>query len=274
MNSKRFISHIASAAVIALAATLALATAPADAQQPADDDGEANEDLAIEQMPVPDDVVVVYRGVLQNTDGDPVSGVFPLDFHLYRGDMSADSIWSETHFVSVVDGRYQVRLGAQNPLAEHLLEGERWLGIELRGETEILRDRLTVERPASRAETEEFEEGSRVSYADVAERAAEAERARVAQTARTLDGLTAEEIEQKADLALRRLGEHVADPDAHQAVTGPSVGSRVTTAGEEVGGSGGTSYEIRCPDGQVAVGIKGGAGRVVDSITLLCSPLE
>lgn len=278
MKSKHLLAVVVSASIaVAAGGALQLVSAPATAQEDTEGDGADGDDRqqpSVDEVPAPDDVVVIYRGVLQNEQGEPVSGVFPLNFQLYRGNMSADSIWSERHFVSVVDGRYQVRLGTRAPLARHLLEGDRWLGVELDGEHELLRDRLLVQRPGDGEGAEEVDEDSRVSYADVAERAAEAERARVAETAMSLDGLTADDLEEQSELAIQRLGEHVADPDAHQAAGGPTVGDTVTSAGEEVGGSGGSSYEMNCPDGYVVTGIRGGAGRVVDSITLLCSPLE
>ena len=65
----------------------------------------------LEQMHRDDGVKVIYQGVLQNEQGDPVSGVLPLTFHLYRGEASAEPMWSEDHYVSVIDGRYQVPLG-------------------------------------------------------------------------------------------------------------------------------------------------------------------
>ena len=238
-----------------------------------EDTGDAANDGEPDAVPVPDGIAVVYRGVLQNEAGQPVSGVFPLTFRLYRGAMSAQPLWSEDHFISVVDGRYQVTLGESSPLREHLLSGERWIGIELDGQDEILRDQIIVESPGG-SDVAEPDSRQRLSHADVADRAAEAERARIAENAEALDGMTAEEIEDMANLAMQRLGEHIADPDAHAATSGPTIGSPARTADDEAGGTGGTSYEINCPDGHVATGIKGGAGRLVDSITLICSPLE
>lgn len=235
---------------------------------------EETPESTIDEMPAADSVVVIYRGVLESDQGKPVSGVFPLTFNLYRGSMSADPLWSERHFVSVVDGRYQLALGHQSALREHLLQGERWLGITLDDEDELLRDRIVVDRPGDDEDTDQDAPDSRVSHADVAERATEAERARIAENALALDGMTAQEIEDKADLAMRRLGEHIADPTAHQAVTGPRVGARTTTLDERAGGSGGSPYDIRCPENHVVTGIQGSAGRVVDSITVICSPLE
>lgn len=257
------------AALCVAAFTFYAPTSGAGAEERPDDAAE----IDIEPLPGADSIAIVYQGTLQNEDGDPVSAILPLSFHLYRGSMSATPMWSETHFVSVVDGRYQVPLGYQSELREHLIDGERWLGIELDGETEILRDRLEVRRPDG-DESKDIEAGQRVSHADVADRAVEAERARLADNALALDGMTAEDIEDTAELALRRLGEHIADPDAHQAVTGPAVGGRTRILDERAGGSGGSPYDIRCPEDHVVVGIEGNAGRVVDNITIICSPLE
>ena len=266
--------------LLAVAATILVATAglylfsadvladerPASANEEEEAHGEDEAD-ELQARPAADGVLVNYHGTLQNQEGQPVSGVFPLTFHLYRGSMSAEPVWSEAHFVSVVDGRYQVPLGARTALGEHLLRGERWVGIELDGETEILRDRINIERPDDGLD-EDSEPGSDVSHSGVAERAL------MADDAMALDGMTAEEIEDMANLAMRRLGEHIADPDAHDAVKGPRIGSPSRAADEQAGGSGGSPYDIRCPDGHVVTGITGGAGRLVDNITVVCSPLE
>ena len=144
------------------------------------------------------------------------------------------------------------------------------MGVELQGEDEILRDRITVDSPGEDGTAEIDGEDSR---ADVAERAAEAERARVAENAEMLDGMTLDELDEKIDGVVDQLNEHIADPDPHPA-TGATVGETRRSADDEAGGTGGTSYEITCPEGYVATGIQGGAGRVVDSITVLCSPLD
>ena len=43
---------------------------------------------------------------------------------------------------------------------------------------------------------------------------------------------------------------------------------------EQVGGTGGNPYTLQCPPGHVVTGIKGGAAAYLDSISLICSPLE
>ena len=41
-----------------------------------------------------------------------------------------------------------------------------------------------------------------------------------------------------------------------------------------VGGAGGTPFEMICPPGMVAVGIRGGAGIYIDNFQVVCAPLE
>ena len=41
-----------------------------------------------------------------------------------------------------------------------------------------------------------------------------------------------------------------------------------------IGGAGGTPFEMICPPGSVAVGIRGGAGIYIDNFELVCAPLE
>ena len=218
-----------------------------------------------------DAVLVIYQGLLQDKDGDPVSGVFPFQFHLYRSGMSALPLWSETHYVSVIDGTYQVPLGSTEPLAHRLLSGQRWIGVELLGEGEILRDQILIRPPESSQSGRALAQA--LSHADSSDFALEAQRARVADNALALDGMTAQEIENLANLALQRLGEHIADPHAHSATARYRIGSDRRTM-DSVGGRGGSPYDVRCPPGHVVTGIEGGAGRLVDSLSIICSPLE
>jgi hypothetical protein len=43
---------------------------------------------------------------------------------------------------------------------------------------------------------------------------------------------------------------------------------------ESIGGQGGGPYDVRCPPGFVVTGIEGAAGRVIDSIRIVCSPMQ
>lgn len=46
------------------------------------------------------------------------------------------------------------------------------------------------------------------------------------------------------------------------------------TRGDEIGGTGGTAFDIRCNNDEVVRGISGTAGAAIDSVAVLCSPLE
>lgn len=248
----------------------ALAAPPADAR-PADASG----------------IIVDYEGRLHDEAGKPISGVFALVFKLYDEENAAKAVWSEKHYVAVVDGAYRVPLGTRRVLEEDAVPPTPWIGVELDGEAELLRDRLRVggeddkdsqaAGDAISAETRKLLEQARsnkdLAFADIAERAVQADRANVAKRAEALGDLSAEEIEDLANLALERLGDHIADPDAHQATGGIRVGDSRREL-EPVGGTGGTRYERNCPPGHVVTGIRGGAGRLLDSITLICSPLR
>lgn len=234
------------------------------------------------------ELVVDYEGTLQDQNAKPVSGVFQLQFNLYDGQNAKRSAWNERHFVAVVDGAYTVPLGSQKTLERSQLPKDAWIGVELVGEGELLRDRFQMagsnstgqqqtEDVAISDETRKLLESARqnkqIAFADVAERAVTADKAEVAVRAQQVGDLSAEELEQKAQVALERLGEHIADPDAHAATGGLSLGSEREVM-KRVGGSGGERYQVNCPPGYVVTGIKGGAGKLLDSIQLICQKLR
>ncbi|TXD37581.1 hypothetical protein FRC98_07780 [Lujinxingia vulgaris] len=220
---------------------------------------------------LPDAVEIRYRGLLQDESGAPISGVFPLEFHLYRDGMAAEPMWTERHYVSVIEGRYQVPLGSQETLRAREVDGQRWLGVVLVGEGELLRDRITIARPGRPGE--EAGADSRITRAEVADRAIEAERAVIAESADALGELTVEEIERLSNLALERLGQHIADPNAHEASARYKIGSNSQVL-DGAGGRGGTHFSLKCPPGHVVTGLEGRAGRMLDYVTAICSPLQ
>ncbi|TXD39904.1 hypothetical protein FRC96_06435 [Lujinxingia vulgaris] len=220
---------------------------------------------------LPDAVEIRYRGLLQDESGAPISGVFPLEFNLYRDGMAAEPMWTERHYVSVIEGRYQVPLGSDEPLRAREVDGQRWLGVVLVGEGELLRDRITIARPGLPGESDTS--ASRVTRAEVADRAIEAERAVIAESADALGELTVEEIERLSNLALERLGQHIADPSAHEATARYKLGTNSQVL-DGAGGRGGTHFSLKCPPGHVVTGLEGRAGRMLDSITAICTPLQ
>ncbi len=231
-----------------------------------------------------------YNGKLQDEKGQPVSGVFNLEFKLYDGQHAAKSTWHERHFVAVVDGKYTVPLGARQKLYRRAVPQNAWIGVELVGEGEILRDRFQVESASDKsgdsksadkftmsAETrkllEDARKGKRIAFADVAERAVTADHANSAKRADMVGDMTAEQINKKVQLALDRLGEHIADPNAHAATGGIRLG-KDRRVGRGIGGDGGSPYEVDCPPGYVVTGIKGRAGNMVDNVTVVCHKLR
>jgi hypothetical protein len=268
-------------AVLIVTCSAAAGTALADDDK-AGDSGDTSE---------PEPVMIDYQGKLQNADGKPISGVFNLEFNIYESENSAEPDWSERQYVAVADGSYKVPLGRKTDLRRQELDATPWIGIELVGEGEILRDRLTL-RKSGVADTgsnpdampsgpdssktrdllEKARNTDKMAFADVAERAVTADTAKQAETAEKLGSMNADEVERLSNLALERLGEHIADPNAHDASGGGLQDKRRVM--ESVGGSGGVQYERECPPGYVVTGINGGAGRVVDSISLICQPLK
>lgn len=243
------------------------------------------------------EIVVDYQGRLQDANGDPISGVFNLEFKLYDGEHAAHSVWSARQFVAVVDGDYTVPLGLKNPLQRSALPSDAWIGVEWIGQGELLRDHFKIAgkledsadskssaggnqanlqwkiSPETRALLEAAKKGDRVAFADIAERAVSADKADTALRAETIGDMNAEDIKETSTLALDRLGEHLADPNAHEATGGIRLGDNHSVQ-KRAGGRGGSPYKVMCPPGQVVTGIEGAAGRLLDSIRIVCTKLK
>ena len=230
-------------------------------------------------------LLIDYSGRFQDQSGAAISGVFHVAFKLYEDPDAADPVWSERQYVAVVDGTYTVPLGRNEPLREEMVAEERWIGVELVGEGEVVRSRLMMgsSNAASSPGTDALSEttqkwlqqaanDSDTTLAEVAKRAVYADRAGRADVANKVGSMSAEEVERLSNLAIERLGEHIADPDAHSA-TGRSLGDQ-TRVTEQVGGSGGSTYRTECPSGYVVTGITGGSGNMLDSIALICRRLQ
>jgi len=245
--------------------------------------------------PQSSEIVVDYQGRLQDGQGRAISGVFDLRFKLYDGEHAAHSTWSARKFVAVVDGEYSVPLGLNQPLPKSALPEDAWIGVEWVGQGELLRDQFQIAGKSgvdpsassnaaptntqwevsaqTRQLLEAAKEGKSVSFADIAERAVSADKADSALRAESIGGLSAEQIKKTSELALNRLGEHLADPDAHAATGGLRLSDKHAVQ-RRVGGAGGDPYQINCPPGHVVTGIKGGAGKMLDSISIICTKLQ
>jgi hypothetical protein len=201
---------------------------------------------------------VEYQGKVVDEDSRPVSGIFPMTFKVYEGLKSKKAIWSETFWVAVDRGLYKVTLGKRKPLPKRDDLERLVLGVEIKGVGEVVREPF----PATGFQVRPLEQTSHkqggVKYAESAGYAVEAEHAK---NADRLQNLTLEDL-------IRKLVE--------EGIGGAKVQvGKTKKLGNRVGGPGGTAeYNENCPKGYVMTGIKGGAGAYVDSIQIICSPIE
>lgn len=201
---------------------------------------------------------VVYKGKVVDEAGKPVSGIFPMTFKLYPGLSSKKAIWSEFSWVAVDRGVYQVQIGMSKPLPVRDDLDRLVIGVEIRGVGELVREPFVPARAQVPQSSGPAKHGSSVKYADAAGYAVEADHAK---TADRLGNLTFEDI-------LRKIAEETGGRGRVKIGTDRRFGARI-------GGPGGLGeYNETCPKGMVMVGIKGGAGIYIDSIQIICAPLE
>lgn len=203
-----------------------------------------------------------YKGRVVDDSGKPVSGIYPMTFRLHAGVTTRKAVWSESWWVAVDNGVYRVLLGEKNPLPARSDLSKMVLSVEIPGVGEVVREPFAAQPsgsagPALHTVTPPAKGG--VRYADNAGFAVEAEHAK---NADRLQNLTVEELTRKI---LEEGG---------GARSGVRVG-KTRKYGNRIGGPGGTAeYNEVCPPGTVMVGIRGGAGIYIDSIQIVCAPLE
>ena len=207
---------------------------------------------------------VLYEGELQDAQRKPIGGIFPLSFSLHRNAKKGRSLWKEEHFVAIDEGRYAVVLGSRTPIPSGLNLAKLFLSVSLSGGDEIVRERFSPDslkaaanpgaRGTSRKPGDIGDPKKVVEYAETAGLAYEAEHAKAADR---IGDWTQSEIEDH----LKNAGGKV------------RIGSSKRYTGS-AGGEGGVTYELKCPKGHVVTGVRGGSGIYLDSIQLICSPLE
>ena len=219
-----------------------------------------------------------YRGQLMGSDGKPYYGLVSLQFSLHRRASGGKKIWSETQYVSVENGSFITPLGVRNAIPQKLNTAGLHVAISLPNGPEFFREPfrevkvMTARDFALMKASAEGDGGAIVVDADLsggggapparggttsyAEKAGMAYEAEHAKNAEKLDNMTLKELE-------RTLKERIK----------AKVG-RDEQYAEHIGGHGGTPYFAQCPKGTVVVGIRGGAGKFVDGIQLICAPIE
>ncbi len=216
---------------------------------------------------------VVYSGRVEDAQGRPIGGIYPLTFSFYRTAKGGRALWSEAHFVAVDNGVYAVELGRDKAFPRTLDFERAFLGVAITGGKEIVRERFAGEVSQSPTPTPQTPvvnkpeptvgappQPAKGTYADLAGYAYEAEKAK---TAETLGGMSAQD--------LRNL--------VKQAVPDSAKGDKVKIGEskrytDQVGGIGGQPFSLQCPPGYVVTGVRGQAAGYVDQISLICSPLE
>lgn len=212
---------------------------------------------------------IEYVGELIDAQMTPISGVFALTFTIYRDEGAQSAVWSEVHYAAVAEGRYEVVLGTVNPLPRELNDQRVYMAVSLGSTGEITRHPLDIDFVDAPQPREAIIAQMRVSYADLAERAIVAQEASSADDCATLNGKTIDEIDRYDEL----LAEMSTLREEVSRAARPQVSARTTTL-ERVGGTGGNPYTRTCPPGHVVVGMRGGAGALIDSIEIICAPLE
>lgn len=215
------------------------------------------------------DAGVDYRGELIDGDSRPISGVFPLQFDLYEQESGGPSLWSETHWVSVADGLYDVRLGRALPVPEDFGGRALYVGVRIAGGDELTRVQRTIEITPPAPTRDQIIGALAITFAELADRAVYCDEARIADDCQMLGGKRLEEVDRFDELLeqiIRLRGEV-------ESATRVTTSSRTVTL-ERIGGAGGNPYARSCPPGHIVTGIRGGAGDLIDSIELVCAPLQ
>ena len=215
---------------------------------------------------------VVYGGRVEDAQGRPIGGIYPLTFSFFRTEKGGRAVWTETHFVAIDNGVYAVELGRDKAFPKNLDFDKSFLGVAISGGKEIVREKFSQD-PTLLAVTPQVEvrkpepslgappQPAKGSYADFAGFADEAEKAK---TADAIGGMTLAELrtliktsapEQKGGGGKVKIGD----------------AKRYT---DQVGGTGGRPFALECPPGFIVTGIRGQAAGYVDQLSVICSPLE
>lgn len=215
--------------------------------------------------------VVSYAGTLHDHNGSPVGGVYPLTFAIFSEQSDSKAKWSDSFWVSVDNGRYVVELGRNKKIPSSINLANSYVSVSLTGGAELVRERLVVDetppdhrtqpadlpnarQPAPTPNAPHGNLPSRTGNVDYAEKAGFAYEAEHATNADKL-----------ANMDVEQLKSQLAKPT--------KLGTKTTVTGQ-AGGKGGYEFEELCPKGYVVTGMKGAAGIYLDSIQLVCSPLE
>ena len=209
-----------------------------------------------------------YRGELLDADSRPISGVFNMTFSFWQHP-SGPPVWRESRIVAVLDGEYEVKLGAINPVPFALQNSEGELHVTL-DRDELTNHTFRVSLTRADLDPAEPKLPVPVYLAEVAERAIYAGHAAEAKDCDRLGGKRLDEIDQFEEMLaeVARMRAMLDSAGDKPKISNKQVGL------PRIGGSTGNRYAINCPPGSVVTGALIKGGDLIDSITPTCSPLE
>ena len=114
--------------------------------------------------------LINYQGFLTDDGGNPVAdGNYSLTFRIWDAETGPNQLWSEDRpTVSVTNGLFNIILGSMSPL-ELPFDTDYWLGVQVEGEPELPRMRLTSVAYSYRADMADTAvSASHAAYADSA----------------------------------------------------------------------------------------------------------
>jgi len=87
--------------------------------------------------------LIQFQGLLMSPDRQPVTGEVLLVARVYDHPTQGSVLWEEAHTATVSNGRFTVQLGSVDPEGNPLVGGlfaepDRWLGIRIGGDTEMI----------------------------------------------------------------------------------------------------------------------------------------
>lgn len=89
--------------------------------------------------------VINYQGRLSDSNGEPLTGTYDMQFCLYANPIGGDALWCEMHdsatttAVTVLSGVFDVQLGSHNSLTNSIFGGsDLFLGVSVENDAEMI----------------------------------------------------------------------------------------------------------------------------------------
>ncbi len=101
-------------------------------------------------------MTINYQGKLTDPNGSVLNGEYQMSFSLFNTDTNGTALWSEQQTVTLINGIYNVQLGAVNPLSASIFDNDAlFLEVGIESETLLPRHKLASVAFAIRAQEAE-----------------------------------------------------------------------------------------------------------------------